>query len=201
MCRRSRILLRTYQGCCAIRRSAFAQPRSCVGSTYTGQAGAAVAHGAQARSRARSVGPPSKSTGMSACPSTSFRNSAGRHAGQPRHRPHQDGDGVRRHDQRSPPVRPGRSMPGPRRLAAPIITRSAQPRAQKASTFTTQNDSEVAAGYLTWRMKQVDSLERSCRRASRISIGFFTFVVGTETGFAVLREPIACRPAIMAEVR
>jgi glutamate synthase domain-containing protein 1 len=29
--------------------------------------------------------------------------------------------------------------------------------------------------------------------------GFFTFVVGTRTGFAVLRDPIACKPAIMAE--
>jgi len=29
--------------------------------------------------------------------------------------------------------------------------------------------------------------------------GFFTFVVGTRNGFAVLRDPIACKPAIMAE--
>jgi len=29
--------------------------------------------------------------------------------------------------------------------------------------------------------------------------GFYTFVVGTEGGFAVLRDPIACKPAVMAE--
>jgi amidophosphoribosyltransferase len=29
--------------------------------------------------------------------------------------------------------------------------------------------------------------------------GFFTFVVGTKTGFGVLRDPIACKPAVMAE--
>ena len=29
--------------------------------------------------------------------------------------------------------------------------------------------------------------------------GFYTFVVGTETGFGVLRDPIACKPAVMAE--
>ena len=29
--------------------------------------------------------------------------------------------------------------------------------------------------------------------------GFFTFVVGTEKGFGVLRDPIACKPAVMAE--
>ena len=29
--------------------------------------------------------------------------------------------------------------------------------------------------------------------------GFYTFVVGTEDGFGVLRDPIACKPAVMAE--
>ena len=29
--------------------------------------------------------------------------------------------------------------------------------------------------------------------------GFFTFVVGTEDGFGVVRDPIACKPAVMAE--
>jgi glutamate synthase domain-containing protein 1 len=29
--------------------------------------------------------------------------------------------------------------------------------------------------------------------------GFFTFVVGTESGFGVVRDPIACKPAVMAE--
>jgi glutamate synthase domain-containing protein 1 len=29
--------------------------------------------------------------------------------------------------------------------------------------------------------------------------GFFTFVVGTRNGFGVVRDPIACKPAVMAE--
>jgi methylamine---glutamate N-methyltransferase subunit A len=29
--------------------------------------------------------------------------------------------------------------------------------------------------------------------------GFFTFVVGTHNGFGVVRDPIACKPAVMAE--
>ncbi|MFO1073041.1 MAG: hypothetical protein U1E17_10290 [Geminicoccaceae bacterium] len=29
--------------------------------------------------------------------------------------------------------------------------------------------------------------------------GFFTFVVDTRTGFGVVRDPIACKPAVMAE--
>lgn len=65
--------------------------------------------------------------------------------------------------------------------------------------FVTENDSEVAAGYLTWRMREGCSL-REALEASLLDLdGFYTFVVGTENGFAVLRDPIACKPAVMAE--
>jgi methylamine---glutamate N-methyltransferase subunit A len=65
--------------------------------------------------------------------------------------------------------------------------------------FETENDSEVAAGYLTWRMRKGDSLTQALESSLEILDGFFTFVVGTRTGFAVLRDPIACKPAVMAE--
>jgi methylamine---glutamate N-methyltransferase subunit A len=65
--------------------------------------------------------------------------------------------------------------------------------------FSTQNDSEVAAGYLTWRMSQGASLRESLSSSLIDLDGFFTFVVGTRNGFAVLRDPIACKPAVMAE--
>lgn len=63
----------------------------------------------------------------------------------------------------------------------------------------TENDSEVAAAYLTWRMEQGRSLDAALAESLADLDGFFTFVVGTKTGFAVLRDPIACKPAIMAE--
>jgi glutamate synthase domain-containing protein 1 len=63
----------------------------------------------------------------------------------------------------------------------------------------TENDSEVAAAYLTWRMGQGLSLGQSLQRALQDLDGFYTFVVGTEDGFGVLRDPIACKPAVMAE--
>ena len=65
--------------------------------------------------------------------------------------------------------------------------------------FRTENDSEVACGYLTWRMREGASLEAALQAALADLDGFYTFVVGTETGFAVLRDPIACKPAVMAE--
>ncbi|HEX5146674.1 MAG TPA: glutamine amidotransferase family protein [Conexibacter sp.] len=63
----------------------------------------------------------------------------------------------------------------------------------------TQNDSEVAAGYLAWRMREGASLEQALESCLEDLDGFFTFAVGTADGFAVLRDPIACKPAVMAE--
>jgi glutamate synthase domain-containing protein 1 len=65
--------------------------------------------------------------------------------------------------------------------------------------FETENDTEVAAGYLTWRMHQGESLGEALKHSLQDLDGFYTFVVGTENGFGVLRDPIACKPAIMAE--
>jgi amidophosphoribosyltransferase len=65
--------------------------------------------------------------------------------------------------------------------------------------FRTDNDSEVAAGYLSWRLQLGDSLEDALHGALSDLDGFFTFAVGTADGFAVLRDPIACKPAILAE--
>jgi methylamine---glutamate N-methyltransferase subunit A len=66
-------------------------------------------------------------------------------------------------------------------------------------TFETDNDSEVAAGYLTWRMREGLSLGDALQASLADLDGFYTFVVGTESGFGVLRDPIACKPAVMAE--
>ena len=65
--------------------------------------------------------------------------------------------------------------------------------------FETDNDSEVAAGYLTWRMREGASLEQALEGCMDDLDGFYTFAVGTADGFAVLRDPIACKPAVMAE--
>jgi methylamine---glutamate N-methyltransferase subunit A len=65
--------------------------------------------------------------------------------------------------------------------------------------FVTDNDSEVAAGYLTWRMREGETLEQALESCLTDLDGFYTFAVGTADGFAVLRDPIACKPAVMAE--
>jgi glutamate synthase domain-containing protein 1 len=52
---------------------------------------------------------------------------------------------------------------------------------------------------MTWKMREGASLEETLNASLDKLDGFYTFVVGTETGFGVLRDPIACKPAVMAE--
>jgi glutamate synthase domain-containing protein 1 len=66
-------------------------------------------------------------------------------------------------------------------------------------TFETENDSEVAAAYLTAQMDKGLSLGDALEKSLDDLDGFYTFVVGTRNGFGVLRDPIACKPAVLAE--
>ena len=72
-------------------------------------------------------------------------------------------------------------------------------RHQAGITFQTDNDSEVAAGYLTWRLEQGATIAEALEAAVTDLDGFYTFAVGTRDGFSVLRDPIACKPAVIAE--
>jgi methylamine---glutamate N-methyltransferase subunit A len=65
--------------------------------------------------------------------------------------------------------------------------------------FQTENDTEVAAGYMAWRLQEGASLQEALEGCLEDLDGFYTFLVGTADGFAVLRDPIACKPAVLAE--
>jgi glutamate synthase domain-containing protein 1 len=65
--------------------------------------------------------------------------------------------------------------------------------------FQTDNDTEVAAAYLAWRMREGATLEQALEGCLEDLDGFYTFLCGTADGFAVLRDPIACKPAVLAE--
>lgn len=70
---------------------------------------------------------------------------------------------------------------------------------RNGESFQTENDSEVAAGYLSWRLREGDTIDAALTKALADLDGFYTFAVGVESGFAVLRDPIACKPAVVAE--
>jgi glutamate synthase domain-containing protein 1 len=71
--------------------------------------------------------------------------------------------------------------------------------AQEGMTFETENDTEVAAAYLSSKMVHGMNLGEALEASVHELDGFFTFVVGTKTGFGVVRDPIACKPAVLAE--
>jgi glutamate synthase domain-containing protein 1 len=66
-------------------------------------------------------------------------------------------------------------------------------------TFETENDTEVAAAFISNKMAHGDNLGEALEKTLTDLDGFFTFVVGTKNGFGVVRDPIACKPAVMAE--
>ena len=63
----------------------------------------------------------------------------------------------------------------------------------------TENDSEVAAAYLSQKLDSGADLGQAMEQALYDLDGFYTFLVGTETGIGLLRDPIACKPAVIAE--
>jgi glutamate synthase domain-containing protein 1 len=52
---------------------------------------------------------------------------------------------------------------------------------------------------LSWRLNEGDTIDEALRRALIDLDGFYTFAIGIESGFAIVRDPIACKPAIIAE--
>jgi glutamate synthase domain-containing protein 1 len=66
-------------------------------------------------------------------------------------------------------------------------------------TFETENDTEVAAAFISHKLNTGETLGAALEATLTSLDGFFTFVVGTRNGFGVVRDPIACKPAVMAE--
>jgi glutamate synthase domain-containing protein 1 len=65
--------------------------------------------------------------------------------------------------------------------------------------FDSDNDTEVGARYIASRLTQGDTLEEALTNLGKVFDGFYTLVVTTADSMAVVRDPIACKPAIIAE--
>ncbi len=72
-------------------------------------------------------------------------------------------------------------------------------RDHKGARFRTENDTEVGAAYVASRLKEGRSLHQAFEDCLDTLDGFYTFVAGTRDGFAVMRDPVACKPALLAE--
>ena len=149
--------------------------------------------------RVMSAGDTSRFTRKWACPKTwphalTWRNEPARTAsGTPawrRNRCHHHG--------RASVFNRSRSVPGAQRVAVQPQQLCAASWSRRVS-FETDNDTEVGAAYLTWKMQTGQQSGRGPGSSLDDLDGFFTFVVGTKDGFGVVRDPIACKPAVMAE--
>tara|TARA_B100000700_G_scaffold138730_1_gene154773 strand:- start:1454 stop:2335 length:882 start_codon:yes stop_codon:yes gene_type:complete len=67
--------------------------------------------------------------------------------------------------------------------------------------FKSENDTEVAAGYVSKNLLENKSLKNTLKQGLTDLDGFYTFITGTRNGFAVLRDEIACKPAVIAETK
>jgi amidophosphoribosyltransferase len=65
--------------------------------------------------------------------------------------------------------------------------------------FETDNDTEAACRFLEWRMREGDGIESAIEQGFTELDGFFTFLIGTRDGMSLVRDPFACKPAIVAE--
>ncbi|MDP6473833.1 MAG: hypothetical protein QF449_09900 [Alphaproteobacteria bacterium] len=65
--------------------------------------------------------------------------------------------------------------------------------------FDSDNDTEVAASYIAHRLGLGRSLNDALHDALGALDGFYTFAAGSADGFAVLRDSIAAKPAVLGE--
>ncbi|WP_298217723.1 class II glutamine amidotransferase [Halothiobacillus sp.] len=66
-------------------------------------------------------------------------------------------------------------------------------------TFETDNDTEAACRFLEWRLREGDDLEVALQKGFEELDGFYTFLMGTPDELALIRDPFACKPALVAE--
>ena len=72
---------------------------------------------------------------------------------------------------------------------------------KKGNIFNSENDTEVAAGYVSNSLLNKKSLKDTLTSGLKDLDGFYTFITGTKKGFAVVRDEIACKPAVIAETK
>lgn len=65
--------------------------------------------------------------------------------------------------------------------------------------FDSENDTEVGARVVAKHLAEGADLEKALRLLGERFDGFYTLLVSTSDSFAVVRDPIACKPAIVAE--
>ena len=84
-----------------------------------------------------------------------------------------------------------------------LIQKKRAPQLSSAQIFIfySEIDTEVAAGYVSNSLSNKKSLKDTLTSGLKDLDGFYTFITGTRKGFAVVRDEIACKPAVIAETK
>jgi methylamine---glutamate N-methyltransferase subunit A len=67
--------------------------------------------------------------------------------------------------------------------------------------FDSENDTEVGARFVAKQLAEGAGLEKALLMLNETFDGFYTLLVSTAESFAVVRDAISCKPAIIAETR
>ena len=70
---------------------------------------------------------------------------------------------------------------------------------KRGIAFETDNDTEAACRFIEWRLAQGDTLDDALHRAFRYLDGFYTLLMATADQMTLVRDPFACKPAVVAE--
>ncbi len=70
---------------------------------------------------------------------------------------------------------------------------------RKGITFETDNDTEAGCRFIEWRLRSGDTLEQAIEKCFQELDGFYTFLMATADKMLIVRDPFACKPAVVAE--
>jgi len=65
--------------------------------------------------------------------------------------------------------------------------------------FDSENDTEVGARFVAKQLADGADMETALKRLCAVFDGFYTLLVSNRDSFAVVRDAIACKPAVIAE--
>lgn len=65
--------------------------------------------------------------------------------------------------------------------------------------FESDNDTEAAARFIQWRLREGDDLNKALELVLKEVDGFYTLLMANAQGMALVRDTFACKPAVVAE--
>lgn len=65
--------------------------------------------------------------------------------------------------------------------------------------FDSENDTEVGARFIAKQLADGRDVEAALKELCAVFDGFYTLLVSNRDSFAVVRDAIACKPAVIAE--